>query len=367
MLKPYNLPELPISFSTEMELSFYKLVVEASTQLEKLKQKLRYSPVNESFLQLLALKESVQSTKIEGSQVTFGEMLEDQLTEEEDWEKIEVINYQKAIRLGTERIKQGYPLTEGLIRELHAVLMKGDRGSTGLVGEYRNVQNFIGPTKNIKDAHYIPPEPQKLASYMGNLEQYINGNPYIDETMDSLHPLIRVAIIHAQFESIHPFTDGNGRLGRIIIVLYLLQEKIIDNPVFFLSEELEKERFKYYKLLNGVRAIKGREADWKSWIIFFLESTINMANRQFKKLDQAESLYVKVNRTLEKPSLQKIWFALFTHPITTVKDMCKLTDLSDSTVRKGIQYLEEHNYIYGNEYKRNRRYYFYDLIRIMTE
>lgn len=245
--------------------------------------------------------------------------------------------------------------------------MKDARGSTGLIGEYRKVQNFIGPTNDIKDAQYIPPEPQKVPKYMHNLEQYMNNHPYTGKQMDTLHPLIKVAIIHAQFESIHPFSDGNGRLGRILIVLYLLQEKLIDRPVFFLSEELGKEQFKYYKLLNGVRAIKGRKADWQSWITFFLEATIKMAERQFDKLDQAEKLYVKVNRKLKQPSLRKIWFALFTHPITTVKDMQQLTDLSDSTVRKGLKQLEEKHYIFGNDYRRNRRYYFYDLIRIMTD
>lgn len=164
------------------------------------------------------------------------------------------------------------------------------------------------------------------------------------------------------FESIHPFSDGNDRLGRILIVLYLLQEKLIDRPVFFLSEELEKEQFKYYQLLNGVRAIKGRKADWKSWITFFLEATIKMAEKQYTKLDQAESLYLEINQKLEKPSLKKIWSALFTHPITTVKDMQKLTGLSDSTVRKGLKQLEGKHYIFGNNYRRNRRYYFYDLI-----
>jgi len=367
MLKPYDLPLLPIQFPTKDELLFYKLVVEASTQLEKLKQKLRYSPVNDSFLQLIALNESVQSTKIEGSQVTFSEMLEDQLVDEKDWNKVEVNNYRKALRVGTERIEQGYPLTERLIRELHSILMKDARGSTGIIGEYRKVQNFIGPTKDIKDAQYIPPEPHKVDHYMKNLEQYINGKPYTDEQLDTLHPLIKVAIIHAQFESIHPFSDGNGRLGRILIVLYLLQEKLIDKPAFFLSEELEKEQFKYYKLLNGVRAIKGKDADWKSWITFFLKATINMAGRQYEKLDKAESLYLEVNRKLEQLSLKKIWLALFNHPITTVKDMCQLSGLSESTVRKGLKFLEEKHYIFGNDYRRNRRYYFYDLIRIMTE
>lgn len=367
MLKPYDLPFLPISFDAETELAFYKLVVEASVVAERLMQKLNYSPVNQSFMRLVTLRESVQSTKIEGSQVTFNDMLEDQIAEEDEWEKIEVRNYYHAIELGAERIKNGYPLTERLIRELHQVLMEDARGSTGAAGEYRRTQNFIGPTKHMKDATYIPPEPQKVDKYMQNLELYINGNPYENEKKDPIDPLIKAAIIHAQFESIHPFLDGNGRLGRILIVLYLLQEKIIHVPVFFLSEELEKERFKYYSLLNGVRAIKGRQADWKSWIEFFLQATIRMAKNQFNKLDEAEKLYNYGRKKLEQPSLQKIWFSLFTHPVTTVNDLKNITDLSPSTIRKGLKTLEDKQLIFGNDFKRNRRFYQYDLIRIMTE
>lgn len=280
MKKPYNLPFLPLTFDSDTELSFYKKVVEASSKLEKLKQKLRYSLVNESFIQLLTLHESVQSTRIEGTQVTFSEMLEDKLEQRQDWEKVEVRNYQRALELGVETIQTGYPLTERLIRDMHKELMDNVRGSTSASGEYRKIQNFIGPTKQMKDASSIPPEPQLMSEYMTNLERYVNGHSYLKEDeQNKLHPLIKAAIMHAQFESIHPFLDGNGRLGRISIVLYLLQTKLMDSP-FFLSEELEREKFKYYAMLNGLRAIGRSEPDWKSWILFFLDSTIRMAEHQ---------------------------------------------------------------------------------------
>ena len=159
MKKPYNLPLLPITFDPETELAFYKKVVEASAKLERLKQKLRYSLVNESFIQLLTLHESVQSTRIEGTQVTFSEMLEDLIDQQQDWEKVEVRNYQNALKIGVETIRAGYPLTERLIRKLHQILMENARGSTSAAGEYRKIQNFVGPTKQMKDASYIPPEP----------------------------------------------------------------------------------------------------------------------------------------------------------------------------------------------------------------
>ncbi|WP_084034612.1 Fic family protein [Anaerobacillus alkalilacustris] len=367
MKKPYNLPLLPITFDAETELAFYKKVVEASAELEKLKQKLRYSLVNESFIQLLTLHESVQSTRIEGTQVTFSEMLEDKIDQQEDWEKVEVRNYQSALKLGVEAIQTGYPLTERLIREMHIELMKDARGSVSSSGEYRKIQNFIGPTKHIKDASYIPPEPQLMGEYMANLERYINGHPYQLPAEESFHPLIKAAIIHAQFESIHPFLDGNGRLGRILIVLYLLQSNLIETPFFFLSEELEKEKFKYYAMLNGVRAIGRKEPDWENWILFFLDATIRMAKHQYNKLDQAEQLYNEGLSKLQQPATKKVWGALFSNPIATVQQIKETTNLAPPTIRKSLGELVKLNMIFGDDRRRNRRFYQYDLIRIMSD
>ncbi|WP_100372103.1 Fic family protein [Bacillus sp. FJAT-45037] len=366
MKRPYQLPMLPISFEAETELAFYKKVTEASTKLEKLKQKLRYSLVNESFLQLLTLQESVQSTRIEGTQVTFSEMLEDQIEEGTDWEKVEVRNYQRAMKLGVEAIQTGYPLTQRLIRDMHRILMEDGRGSTGSAGEYRKIQNFIGPTKDMKDASYIPPEPQKMHDYMSNLEFFINGSPY-QELEETLHPLIKNAIIHAQFESIHPFLDGNGRLGRILIVLYLLQTNIIDSPFFFISEELEKERFKYYALLNGMRSIGKSAPDWKSWILFFLEATNRMADQQYRKLDQAEQLFQRGIDQLTQPSTKKVWETLFELPVATVSQIQLKTDLAPATIRRSLRELVQLNLVFVDDRKRNRRYYHYDLISIMSK
>ncbi|WP_117149318.1 Fic family protein [Paraliobacillus zengyii] len=367
MKKPYPLPLLPHTFDAESELTFYKKVVEASSVLEKLKQKIHYSLISESFLQLLTLHESVQSTRIEGTKVTFSEMLEDEIDQKKDWEKVEVRNYQRALKIGVEIIQTGYPLSERLIRDIHSELMKDTRGSTSAAGEYRTIQNFIGPTKQLKNASYIPPEPQLMGEYMANLERYINGHPYLDEEMDTLHPLIKAAIIHAQFESIHPFLDGNGRLGRILIVLYMLQSNIIDSPFFFLSEELEKEKFKYYIILNGVRALNKDEPDWDSWITFFLNATIRMAERQFNKLEQAERLYKEGLNKLKQPSTEKVWGALFKYPIATVHQIVNDTSLAPVTIRKSLNELVHLKMIYGDDRKRNRRFYHYDLIRIMND
>ncbi|WP_180271568.1 Fic family protein [Fredinandcohnia onubensis] len=259
-------------------------------------------------------------------------------------------------------------MTERLIRDMHTILMENTRGSTSTAGDYRRIQNFIGPSNNIKDASYIPPEPHLIAEYMTNLERYINRHPYKSENeQDPLHPLINAAIIHAQFESIHPFLDGNGRLGRILIVLYLLQSKIIDSPFFFISEELERERFKYYALLNGVRSIGRTEPDWKSWILFFLDATMRMAENHYDKLDQAERLYQEGVSKLQQPSTKKVWGAMFSNPIATVNQIKSTTLLAAPTIRKSLTELVRLNMIYGDDRQRNRRFYQYDLIRIMSE
>ncbi len=131
-----------------------------------------------------------------GNTMNVSEMLEDKIDQQQDWEKVEVRNYQSALKLGVEAIQTGYPLTEHLIREMHKVLMQDARGSTSSSGEYRKIQNFIGPTKHIKDASYIPPEPQLIGEYMKNLERYMNGHPYQTIEEEPLHPLIKAAIIH---------------------------------------------------------------------------------------------------------------------------------------------------------------------------
>lgn len=364
MKKPYALVFLPIHFDEKTELAFYKKVVLASSKLERLKEKLHYSLVNTSFMELLTILESVQSTRIEGTQVTFTDMLEDELDKIQGWEETEVRNYREALRLGIEEIRIGYPLRERLIKNMHKALMENARGSSSAAGEYRRIQNFIGPTNNIKDASYIPPEPQMMAEYMTNLERFINGSPYQEKDTD-LHPLLKCAIIHAQFESIHPFLDGNGRMGRILIVLYLLQSELIDSPIFFLSEELEKEKFKYYALLNGVRGIGKNHPDWASWIHFFLDATIRMADRQYEKLNLAESLFEKGQQKLTTQSESLVWSAMFAHPITDVRQLVRETGLSPATIRKNLARLMELNLIFGDDRKRNRRYYFYDLIGVI--
>lgn len=193
---------------------------------------------------------------------------------------------------------------------------------------------------------------------MSNLEKYIN-----DYYEDDFGVLSRAAIIHAQFETIHPFLDGNGRLGRILIILYLLDKKIITYPSFFVSEELEKNKFKYYALLNGIRL---EEPKWKEWIMFFLDSSINQAEKYIEKLVTIEELYNTLSNFAKSKNIRnEAVLFIFNRPIFTIKSMQEELGVSYNTARRYINELVEANKIYGDDKKRNKIFNFYDLINIL--
>lgn len=372
-----GLKKLPISLTTDAALKIFTILPNISNKLGRLEEKFKYSIVSDGLIQILSLSESVESTRIEGTQVTFSDMIEEKNDKHPRWEIQEVSNYQKALTLGYERIQNGYPISTRLFKELHQTLMENGRGSTQAAGHFRKIQNFIGPTKRIEDASYIPVSADKINEYMENLEYFMNGHPYgeklpvshlddaeyiFDENSD---PLIKAAIIHAQFESIHPFLDGNGRLGRILIVLYLLQSKLITKPIFFVSEELEKERARYYKLLNGVR---GNQPDWGKWILFFLNACDRMAERIHNKLDRAEQLARKGLSLCETESERKVWLYTFSNPFTTVAEVYNHLQISPNTARKALNSLDEKELLFADtDVKRNKKYRNYDLMRILTD
>lgn len=372
-----GLKKLPISLTTDAALKIFTILPNISNKLGRLEEKFKYSIVSDGLIQILSLRESVESTRIEGTQVTFSDMIEEKNDKHPRWEIQEVSNYQKALILGYERIQNGYPISTRLFKELHQTLMENGRGSTQAAGHFRKIQNFIGPTKRIEDASYIPVSADKINEYMENVEYFMNGHPYgekltvshlndaeyiFDENSD---PLIKAAIIHAQFESIHPFLDGNGRLGRILIVLYLLQSKLITKPIFFVSEELEKERARYYKLLNGVR---GNQPDWGKWILFFLNACDRMAERIHNKLDRAEQLARKGLSLCETESERKVWLYTFSNPFTTVAEVYNHLQISPNTARKALNSLDEKELLFADtDVKRNKKYRNYDLMRILTD
>ncbi|WP_338752914.1 Fic family protein [Bacillus sp. FJAT-52991] len=181
---------------------------------------------------------------------------------------------------------------------------------------------------------------------------------------ENSHPLVKAALIHAQFESIHPFSDGNGRLGRILIVLYFVQSKLISQPIFFVSEELERERLRYYDLLNGVR---GDQPDWSSWVLFFLTACHRMADKISTKLDAADKLAMDGLRRCQTESEKKVWVYTFSDPHTTVKKVSTQLKIAPSTARSALNALATKGLLYSDKQtKRNKKYVNYDLLGVLT-
>lgn len=373
MKRAYEPFKLPIEKLININ-EFINELLEANKLLgiyQVLLEKSKIDP--ELLLAPITLQEAIQSTRIEGTQVTLDDMLEYGVDESKKNVDIEeVINYSKALLSGGDLLKR-IPISTRLIKEMHKILLTGEvRGNSRNPGEFRSIQNFIGPQGcTIQTASYIPPEPQLVPEYMSNLEKYIN------EPTDNLNDLIRIAIIHAQFETIHPFLDGNGRIGRILIPLYLYDKNLISSPNFFISESLEKDKFKYYKLLNDTRVDTNKENHeiaskrWTEWIKFFIDAMIVQANKNISLIDNIDNLY---NSTIERSrelinnnKLIDIINVMFEKPIFTKKTILERVDMPSSTLGVYLNKLEEERLIYSDGKTRNKKYYFYDLINVLRQ
>ncbi|KRQ86507.1 Adenosine monophosphate-protein transferase SoFic [Caloramator mitchellensis] len=359
-MKPFIPHKLPIDELIEVKYFMKELLnsVEKITEYQTMLKNTKMNP--DLLLAPITIKEALQSTKIEGTQTTLDEVLESEADDRIKSKDVrEVLNYYEALNKGRELLNT-LPISTRLFKELHKTLLSGDvRGKDRSPGEFRKIQNFIGPEGcSIERATFVPPEPQLVDEYMSNLENYIN-------TDDDMHELIKIAIIHAQFETIHPFLDGNGRIGRILIPLYLYYKGKIYQPNFFISDTLEKDKHKYYKLLNETRT----KNNWNEWIKFFLKAAAEQAEKNIKLIKDVESLYEKqvelATNTVRSTNIIKVVDEIFNRPIFTVKSIKKNTGLSDSTVRHYLSKLEDINMIYADNSLRDKRYYFYDLLDII--
>lgn len=376
MKKPYIPFDLPLNELVDVNY-FLNELIDAATYLTLYDKCLAKSKLDPSLLMgHISLKEAVQSTRIEGTQATLSDMLEHNADEKIiNTDILEVLNYSKALSIG-ESMLRDFPISVRFIKRLHSTLLEGNvRGKNRNPGELRSIQNFIGPSGcTINNATFIPPEPQLVPEYMNNLEKYIN------EPEDNLNELIRIAIIHAQFETIHPFLDGNGRIGRILIPLYLYDKSVLKRPIFFLSESLEKDKFKYYKLLNDVRVSISEDnyesdfgvakKNWCEWIKFFLEAVTTQSQKNIDLIERIDTLYEETIDSLRKVigSDRVIDIARFMlkNPIFTKKKMSEELGYPVSTVGNYLSKLENENIIFSDGRVRNKKYYLYSLIEILN-
>lgn len=349
---PKSLPPKP-----ELQLApIYHLLDQANIAIGRLDGMGNILPDPDLFLYMYVRKEAVLSSQIEGTQSTLADLLmfENEGTpgvSEDD--VIEVSNYVAAMEYGLKRLKQGFPLCLRLFKEIHGVLLNKGRGSIKQPGEFRRSQNWIGGTRP-GNAKFVPPPPEKLMELLGDLELFLQDDN------NCLPTLVKAALVHVQFETIHPFLDGNGRLGRLLITLILCADGLLNKPLLYLSLYFKIQRQQYYDFLQTVR----ETGDWESWIVFFLEGVIKTAGQAVETAIRVTHLFNEDRQKIEKlgrpaASVFIVHHYLEKHSITDIGKIAKNCNLTIPTVTKSIKYLEELKIVHEITGKERNKIYAY--------
>jgi Fic family protein len=272
--------QLPPNPPLELDTETIRQLIEANRQLALLEGVAAHIPNLPLFVSMYVRKEALMSSQIEGTQATLEDVLDPLRDENANRNVGEVINYIKATEFAIARLQE-LPLCNRLLRETHAILMEGTRGEEKCPGEFRTSQNWIGGQgSTLKTARYIPPSSADMQDAMSGLEKYINAD-------DDLDVIIRAALIHYQFETIHPFLDGNGRVGRLLITLFLMQKGVLSSPALYISYFLKKNRIEYYDRLTEVR----RKGDYEQWVRFFLRAIEEAARDAVQAIGRLTALH----------------------------------------------------------------------------
>ena len=330
--KPNPLPPVPEILLDE---EIVKLVVDANRQLAKLDTASQLISNADLFISMYVRKEALISSQIEGTQCTLDDVLDPEVDMNANLDVSDVVNYVKATQYAIQRL-ENLPLCCRLMKEVHEKLMEGVRGQDKTPGEFRHSQNWIGPANcSLKDARYIPPNVQDMEEAMSDLERYMNENVEYD-------PLIRAALIHYQFETIHPFLDGNGRIGRLLILLYLMEQKVLSKPVIYISYFLKKNQVEYYDRISEVR----RSGNFEQWIKFFLEAVSKAATDSLESIRQLSILHDKNIARLpisnrKKDNLRAVFEYIEQYPIIDIKRTAKELGISYNTAAMVVKKLVE--------------------------
>ena len=307
-------------------------------------------------------REAVLSSRIEGTQATLGELLADEAgiaVDRAPDDLKEVRNYVLALEKGAARLKE-LPLSLRLVRELHGVLMKGVRGGSAAPGEFRRTQNWIGPRgATLATARYVPPPPNEVPGCLAAWEKYLHER--------DLPPLLQAALLHYQFEAIHPFIDGNGRVGRLMIVLFLMERGILPSPLLYLSAFFEASRGDYYDLLTSVT----ERDDWKSWILYFLAGVTDQAGDALRRVERIDALREKWRQRLasrQTKTVMALVDRLTANPFITAGGVAGDLNIAFTTAQRQIDLLLRHRIVaQQDDAKRGRVYIARELLAILDE
>lgn len=362
MVGSYQANLLPLPTGIIDQTIFFEELIDATSKLEVYKEKIRDSKLDSSwFMPTLQQKEAVASSAIEGTQATLDGVLINQLAPDDKNQDVnKVVNYYLATIRGYELL-QYHDFSHEFFFTMHTALMHGNVEKPDIVGAYRASQNYIGKKDKSHVITFIPPAPEAVNDLMDNLIAYINT------PNDNFRPLVRTAIIHAQFESIHPFMDGNGRVGRMLIPMYLYAKKQIDLPCFFISEALERDKIKYYTLLNNIRY----KDEWNEWIKFFLQTVATQCDKYIKLITKINALYndhiTKACALARSSGMVDVIDALYKNPITNAKQITEVTKAPMTSVNRFLGLLVDNKILYSDNKPRNRTYYYYALLDLLRE
>lgn len=335
------------------------LLAEANRFLGELNALSLYVPDVDFFITMHVTKEATESSRIEGTQTNIEEaLLKIEALEPErraDWE--EVRNYIDAINYAIDELDR-LPLSNRLLRATHAILLRGVRGQHKMPGEFRTSQNWIGPS--LAAATFVPPAQQEVPDLMGDLENFLNNDDI------RVPDLVRIAIAHYQFETIHPFLDGNGRLGRLLITLFLVSNKLLARPTLYLSDFFEQNRLQYFDLLTAVRT----QNRLQEWVRFFLVGVVETSRKGIATFQEILRLKEEVeNRVLalgkRTPLARRLLRHLYSQPLVTANEVAAALQVSGPTANALIQELVRINILQElTGYKRNRIFSFTAYVRL---
>lgn len=352
-------PEPPIEMSNEMIAK----LVDANRKLATLDGLSSRIPNMDLFVSMYVRKEALLSSQIEGTQCTLDDILNPFAEENTNLNVSDVVNYIRAEEFAIDRL-QTLPLCNRLIKETHAVLMEGVRGQEKNPGEFRYSQNWIGGQgSTLRNARYIPPNPEDMINAMSDLEKYMNGE-------DSLDPLIQAALIHYQFETTHPFLDGNGRVGRLLITLFLMEKKILSTPSVYISYFLKMNRIEYYDRMTQVR----KTGDYEQWILFFLQALSDSAEDAIQTIDELTKIHnrnaQKFENMTKRQQANAMNFLIYLekNPIIDIQKTAAALNLSYNTVAKSVALFVDNGILQQTEKSgRSKIYSYVDYLAVLRK
>jgi Fic family protein len=335
---------------------------EADRAIGRLAGEGRRIPNPHQFIRPFVRREAVLSSRIEGTQATLGELLAAEAGAAVDRSPAdlrEVGNYVTALEHGALRLKQ-LPLSLRLVRELHERLMHGVRGDTATPGEFRRSQNWIGaPGSTPATAAYVPPPPDQLMDCLGAWERYLHDT--------TLPPLVHAALIHSQFEAIHPFQDGNGRVGRLMITLMLLDRKLLPAPLLYLSAYFDMTRDQYYARLQGVT----EHGEWEAWVSYFLAGVLSQSMDALSRIERIDALAMDWRKRIEATAsrtTEGVLAELMKNPFVRVKALAERLDVAFTTAQRAVDRLADAGVLtLATDAKRDRVYCARELLAILEK